>query len=555
MLPLIGTFTAMGRGRITKKTIYAYKQAMRKGTRASNQLKLVMIGPEGAGKTSTVGSLLDKQFQQDQESTVGASLNTCTVERIFASEWRQSEIKDQLENLPKKFKSRMKICVAKVSKNVDDRKVTTSSRQGEIPKEVLSRVQEVVDAKEVSDGDIRVIILDLGGQEIYYEIHFMFLAPEDVVLMTFDASKGLDQPVISRQRLDRFQKKVAARGMQTNLEILETLFQSVYSHCGVEAEGDLYISKRIPTILMIATHAKGLTDQQKRDIELRFYKVFSGKGFMDHLPKSRADAFHFIDNAATRDVVVFKKVKDVIIKAGKPVIEKECPITYLQFETGLLQASEIKSTISQQEALEIARRAEIEENVLKEALLHYSYKGVLLYYPDMPALQDVVFVDPQEVSDLVSSVISTHDCEPSSADLQLSCDRYDTYGLLEESLLDDMLDRCGRLHQKEVILGLLKKFDLAVEVAVTTKFDVEDDSYEVPKRGRVFVVPSMLVYNKMKVYQKQADDVVVLYHFPDRHLPENIFNHLLVKTISWCNKEGHHIQWYVLIFIKHLNYM
>jgi len=76
--------------------------------------------------------------------------------------------------------------------------------------------------------------------------------------------------------------------------------------------------------------------------------------------------------------------------------------------------------------------------MLKEALLHFCNKGVLLYYPDVPALQDVVFVNPQEVSDLVSSVISTHNCEPSSAKLQLSCNRYDTYGFLEEELLDDM---------------------------------------------------------------------------------------------------------------------
>ena len=281
-------------------------------------MKLVMMGPEGAGKTS---SFLDKKFHENQQSTVGASLNTCTVERIFAFEWQQSEIKDQLENLPKKFKSRMKICVAEVSRNVDDKKVAVSSRREEIPKEVVSRVQEVVEAKEVSDGDIRVIILDLGGQEIYYKIHFVFLAPEDVVLMTFDASIGLDKPVISRQRLNRFQEKLAARGMQTNLEMLEILFQSVYSHCGAEVKGDMYISKRIPTIMMIATHAKSLTDQQKKDIEIRFYKVFSGRGFMDHLPKSRASAFHFIDSEA-RDPVVFKKVKDVIIKAGKPVIDK-----------------------------------------------------------------------------------------------------------------------------------------------------------------------------------------------------------------------------------------
>ena len=196
-----------------------------------------------------------------------------------------------------------------------------------------------------------------------------------------------------------------------------------------------------------------------------------------------------------------------VIKAGKPVIDKQCPITYLQFETGLLQASETQSTISHRE---IARKADITEDTVREAFLHYSYKGVLLYYPDIPALQDEVFVDPQEVSDLVSSVIFTHDCEPSCADLQLSCDRYDTYGLLEEALLDDMLERCGRLHRKEVILGLLKKFDLAVEVSVSTKFDAEEDTYEVPKSGRVFVVPSMLVYNKIKVYQKQDDDVIVL---------------------------------------------
>ena len=155
----------------------------------------------------------------------------------------------------------------------------------------------------------------------------------------------------------------------------------------------------------------------------------------------------------------------------------------------MLQASETQSTISHQKAIEIARKADITEDTVREALLHYSYKGVLLYYPDIPALQDEVFVDPQEVSDLVSSVISTHDCEPSCADLQLSCDRYDTYGLLEEALLDEMLERCGRLHRKE---GLLKKFDLAVEVSVSTKFDAEEDMYEVPKSGRVFVVPSML---------------------------------------------------------------
>ena len=529
----------MEQKRITKRTLLAYQLAMKSGTRKSNQLKLVMMGAEGAGKTSSVGSLLDKQFNDDETSTVGASVNCCLTDRIFVSKWQQVFMADQLNNLPRLRKSSIKKSMPKMSPQVDDELHLSSDKEEEVvPDLVAAHVQEVVNAKEVSDGDVRIVILDLGGQEIYYEVHFLFLAPEDVVLLTFDASKGLDQPVISRQRLNRFQEKVATRGMQTNFEVLETLFQSVYSHCGSTVVG--YISNRIPTIIMMATHSGSLTDQQKKAIKLQFCKHFSSKPFFDHLPREFEDAFHFIDNKF-RDPEVFERVKQVVLKAAKSTIEQECPISYLQFETKLLQASEDKPIVSLLEAQDIAVAAGIEQDKLTEVLLHYCYRGVLLYYPDVPALQQEVFVDPQEVSDLVSSVISTHDCQPSSAELNSSCTRYDTYGLLEEHLLDDLLKRCGRLQQKKIILALLQKFDIAVQVPVNTKFFDEDDGYEPPKDGRVFVVPSMLVYNEKEIYEKQPGDVVVLYHYPDKFLFENVFNHVLVKAVIWCNEEGHHV--------------
>jgi len=535
----------MGRT-VSKKVVYAYYQAAQKGTRAANQLKLVMMGAEGAGKTSTVHSLLDEEFQENQESTVGAAVNRCVIDRFLVSKWRQMEMKHHSQELPKLYKTEMKECMSKISDNLSNEQVSTSIQREKVPEEVVTKIKEVMGAKKVATGDVRIVILDLGGQEIYYEVHFMFLAPEDVVLMTFDASKGLKQTVVCRQRLDRFKAKVATRGMQTNLEILETLFLAVYSHCG-EKCGDApegYISNRIPTILIMATHAKDLTDQQKQGIIVEFYKEFEGRPFLDHLPRNRSDAFHFIDNKA-RKPEIFTTVKEIILKASTTTIQKQCPISYLQFESGLLEISESKSIITRQEALDIARRVGVEEAKVTELLLHYSYKGVLLFYPDMPSLQDVVFVDPQEVSDLVSAVITTHNCQPSSSNLQCACVRYDTYGLLEEALLDDILERSNFFQQKEVILGLLKKFDLAVEVPVGTKFIDEDDGYDTPKSGKVFVVPSMLVYNERKVYQKKADDVVVLYHYPDKFIFETVFNHVLVKTVRWCNEEGHQVRRYV----------
>ena len=538
---ILVTEPRMGQKVFTKRTVLAYQRAMKKGTRKSNQLKLVMLGAEGAGKTCTVDSLLNKKFKKSQESTVGASINCCQTSQIFVSKWKEVEIADQIDDLPKLHKTNVKRLMTEMSPEVDSKSDLSSNEADILDQQVAAHVQEVVDVEEVSDGDVRIVILDLGGQEIYYEIHFLFLAPEDIVLMTFDASKGLDQPVIARQKLDRFRNKIATRKMQTNLEMLETLFQSVYSRCGREScKGEGYISNRIPTIIMMATHSKNLTPKQKYDVQQQFYKYFSNKPFFDHLPKEfDEDAFFFIDNEF-RDPEVFAKVKKIVQLAGEGIIEQLCPVSYLQFETELLQLSKDNLTISLQKAQDISIAAGFEEGQLKEALLYYCYRGVLLYYPDEAALQDVVFINPQEVSDLVSSVISTHNCRPSSAALRSSCDRYDTHGLLEERLLDDLLKRCNRLQQKEIILALLKKFDLAVEVPVNTKFS-EEDAYDPPKTGRVFVVPSMLVYNERKIYQKKKNDIVVLFHYPDKFLPENVFNHVLVRTVIWCKEKDHNI--------------
>ena len=185
----------MGQEAVNKKVVYAYMQAAQKGTRAAKQLKLVMMG-EGAGKTSTVSSLLDKKFQKNQESTVGAAVNRCTIDRILVSKWKQTEVENQLQELPQLYNTEMKKCMSEISKNIDDKQSPVNIQQEKVPEEVVERVKEVVCAKDVSNGDVRIIILDLGGKEIYYEVHFMFLAPEDVVLMTFDASKGFDPSVV-----------------------------------------------------------------------------------------------------------------------------------------------------------------------------------------------------------------------------------------------------------------------------------------------------------------------------------------------------------------------
>ena len=40
----------------------------------------------------------------------------------------------------------------------------------------------------------------------------------------------------------------------------------------------------------------------------------------------------------------------------------------------------------------------------------------------------------------------------------------------------------------------------------------------------MFLVPSMLVYNPKAVPVTQKDDIILIYYFPDKFVPENVFN-------------------------------
>ena len=160
----------------------------------------------------------------------------------------------------------------------------------------------------------------------------------------------------------------------------------------------------------------------------------------------------------------------------------------------------------------------------------------------MRSLRNEIFISPQEVSDLVCAVITTHECQPDTAELQNSYHRYSQCALLEEALLNFILQQSGKSKDKQVLLGLLGTFNLATEVPPKTRFSHEIST---PKKSvsKVLFVPSLLIYDHKVSYCKQDGDIVIQYYFPDKFLPESIFNQLLVKTIQWCCKFKHMVRW------------
>ena len=536
----LGLYSKMGRDELKRKVTLSYEEALNSGEQAANQFKLVLVGPEGAGKTSTVGSLLGKLFQPDQPTTIGTDLNKCTVDRILVSQWKETNVNEHLEGVTNQYNCEMKTCMSQVSRNSGFKLPLKAKPRASYDHVNLRRAKKVIESKlHGGSSGTKIIIYDLGGQEIYQIFRCLFLASEDIVFLVFNASIGLNGHVNNRQRQTRFKRKVEAQGTLTNLQAIETILNSIYSR-STDAEGIQSISNRMPVVFLIATHSKNLSLEDKESIKCTIYEKFSGRPFMDHLPESKDDAIHFIDNA-DRDTKVFEHLKTVVIKAADCVTQRRRPISYLQFESEILQQSLTKTSITTQEASEIALKFGIKTD-LKYILHYFHHKGILQYYSQVESLQSQVFISPQEISDNVSTVISTHNCMPKSARLQRSCDRYEAFGLLEEDLLDNLLVNAGRLEKKDILLGLLENFNLAVELPSSTKFINEDPSYSIPKSGRVFLIPVMLTYNESKVHSKHNNDIVILFHYPDKFLPEAIFNRVLIKTVIWSNSKGHEVR-------------
>ena len=539
----------------------AHQQAI-SGKHPANQFKLVMLGAENAGKTCTVHSLLGEEFHPNQPSTVGAEVtcanisNRCTVDCFYVSNWKQKEIQARLQEIAKhhvcEVKGNMiKYLEAKTEKKqkIELNEQEESVRQDELNEQEVSKGNEILNNEEEPDGDVRIMIYDLGGQEIYYEIQFLFLASHDVVFLAFDASKSLKACIVRRIRFNTHQEKYKTRKELTTLEAIEITLQTIHSRCGKKVEDSNSLSHRTPVVVLVATHSENLKPDEKESIAIEIYKYLHDKKYLtDYLIKNfKEQGIIFIDNK-TRDEKTFLLLKSLALNAAKMAIEEERPISYLNFERAVMEISKDRRVISKHEARMFAIEAGVidTEEALLELLEFYTYKGILLYYPQVENLEDMIFILPQEVSDLISTVLCTHQCFEilPHSDFNDRYTRFDRYGLLEESLLDNILEQSGRAKDKKTILAFLKKFDLGVEVDKSTRFQYEDPSYQLPEKGRVFFVPLMLIYNETEIYRKDEGyiDNTILFYFPDKFLTDNFFNHVLVLTIRWCNDKLHHIR-------------
>ena len=583
-----------------------YKVALSEKSAPTTLIKMTFVGAEGAGKTSLIRTLLGKPFQSDEASTIGAYFtkaissftnktyidfddDSLTYSRFHCLEWKEIETPEVNSLIHNQFNRKISEAVEKhkeVSGGDDNNDNVESLGErnslgsftelqafDDVDNEGVFTNEEIFDDLEVTISSkdlreaaygtkmadqIRFVLSDYGGHLIFHNFHLLFTSEDDVISITVDASQDLDTPVIPRERCDYTKEKRIAAGMLTPLQTIHLWLQSIHARATkpsdvVDGHTLLHI---YPTVLIVATHVSWLFFRKQAFIR-KIRISLRDKPYARHLPVDDNEAFHFVDNKHRwlfKSAIV--KLKNVLLLSARHLFKKRHPVCYLKFEEAILKAvDEKKEKLTLSETLELAvscgitSKRDTKDDDFLEALIHFTKKGVLLYYPDIPALRDTVFISPQWLVDVFSSIITTHKLVKEGDPYRQAWLRYDECGILEEGFLNHILKKNNIFEDKEVILGLFEKFNLAIKIPSGTRFTGK--SYEVDESGSTYIVPSLLLDDpsyreKFDVvcYKAGCDPVSLIFYFPDRFLPETTMNQLIVKCIHWNVERGYKLERY-----------
>ena len=589
--------------KISDSVLLEYAKQAAYGLAQSRTFKITFVGPEGSGKSSTIRTLLGKKFNPNEVSTIGAVLGIrAIINRVMGNKtpedvetfelktslgigWKEMSGNNLHHILDKEFNKEMCSKLALLSSSMLKSDCSTPNSQsnepisnfkessatfsqsecnfeeGSIVQEIVditddseqySEVKSVVFGDKVDELDSHACISDFAGQLTFFSFQLFFLKKRDTVIITFNASLKLTTKIIPRERYDHARKKRDAAGMMTVIENIEFWLQSVSAHAGTDDIPEGCISCRSPTAILCGTHAENLSIAKMNKISKHIFEHLAAKPYVNHLPKDRTKAIIFISNKNRKKFASnIAKLQSVLMEAAKPAYTEERPISYLRLEQ--LIACKVEEGINMMSIIDFTTLVneagipgERNSEAITAALQYCSTRGTILYFPEVELLSQAVFISPQWLSSIFSKVITTHDQVVENHSLYQAWKRFDKFAILEEQFLDHILTLSSVLEHKEVIISLMKSFNLLAEVPNDTHL-----INEVTLPGRVFIVPSLLFFDpKLSVYTANKDDQSqsFVFLFSDMYFPESAFNQILVKMITWNIGKAFTIYRFVPVF-------
>ena len=517
-----------------------YHCALKRGHVRICHINLHIIGQDRVGKTRFVDALLDLPFNEQSLSTEGAAVQVI----IRTSEgWKQVK-----ETRGSMFLQKVTSIAYLDSKDLSVVATESDVAQSNIPQagtKVSSDDQmllvdplrhEVLELKDLTDdqleqiremeldkelcGQVKDMVIlttfEHSGQEMFLPTR-MSLLPDcsiysaSMYMLVIDLSKPFNGQAESWDRredgqlikLDLHCTKTNAQCVQCLLSALKVAHREICAP-GTHVGGSEGVDS--PLVFAIATHAgEPEAKRLEAETEKEFQKLVAENDYETHVVMADPDNNQMlfkVDNTQSGtdnpDPVV-AQIQQRVETMGRRCWDRmdPLPVTWAHLEVAIGHVSKYKkykivSLVFILAMAKIVCGIETDEEIVAALKLLHSL-GIILYYYRVPGMGNVVFTDPQWLTNVLSTFVTVLDGRRIPSQLKHRVRQLRSEGYMEWPLANFLLKETQAKHDVqqedlETVLKTLHMFDVIAPALQSP----DAPTHSMVKIGSSFFVPSMI---------------------------------------------------------------
>ena len=384
------------------------------------------------------------------------------------------------------------------------------------------RILELNPNMQAGDFEVFMNVWDCGGQPIFLSILPAFLTSKSLILLMFDARKGLHDRCIA---LSHHRNSVTTQHVE---EVTTIQFLLQWMSCidaTLSAKSDE--GRHYPQILPVGTHGDHAdVKPNKEKIMEQLYEEYMDKACAKLVPEKGTIVDNTTAGKGKDEDVAYKMIRRSIHKFALEELSIDTPLTWVLFRIVLRKVAKTQPYISLQEIGEIAKACSVEEGSLSDVLRFYHGLGVFLHYSHIPSLKSQVIANPQWLIDQIAKLFSTFKNEslrnPAQTDL------LSNKGILVQPLYEQIwkfAQKSGETTylQAQAIVDLLEHFLIVASICTRSRVhQYQGKEYFVPG-----VLPLMSLSNPRSTDGSAIKKAAPLHLiFDTKYLPPGFFTRL-----------------------------
>ncbi|XP_078689064.1 uncharacterized protein LOC144920623 isoform X2 [Branchiostoma floridae x Branchiostoma belcheri] len=548
-----------------------YEQACKDGTTDYYYIRLILTGKHGNGKSSLQNSLLQLEFNKDEESTDGIVITPCLM--TGKEQWKMTKgmknhqfahaVGTEMKKIQEKKKKEPKV----PKRTKGDKKPTQAVSQVK-PDQASSREKHAAGKQKTAERTISLpedyalatrfargkddlsnvvgsreqpamSIWDFAGHDVYYSSHHVFYSHYAIFILTLNLTKALSDP------LEPWAGSCAeALQLKTEADVADYHLEAIQAHARPnKSVGDLEENQdRGPPVLVVGTHKDKVNKEEIEDFFTRLRDHLREKA----IGKDVYDRYFAIDNTK-RDPEdpELSDLRDVILDVAQQQnhMGRRIPISWLELKSKLMEMEKQgRKYCSLQDVIAATDRSHVPQGYTPEEnaviiLRFFHLCGDILFF-NTPELRNFVVLDPQWFVDVQKTIITI----PKFRDLEVKdkWEQLEATGVLEDSLITHVWGKrqeelkCDLIAHKDELLKMMEQFDLVLqcspEEAVAGTSSSESTTY---------FVPSLLttVKKRERLYPsgtKCSKPIFVV--FDEKFFPVSVYHRLVIASMRRYNK-------------------